>query len=126
MSARASTFKAPEMATIMQIISCADRAIQEDGSARTADQAMRVLEKTVDKLKAVTKPVTSTSSVGPGLCERSNSFDSLTSDTSTITDAGSDFTFIASLAVALLAVLTAPVADYFLWAIVISYDRMTQ
>lgn len=93
MSARASPFKAPEMATIMQIISCADKAIQEDGSARTADQAMQVLEKTVDKLKAVTKPLTSTSSVGPGLRERSNSFDSLASDISTITDAGSDFTF---------------------------------
>ena len=93
MSARASPFKAPEMATIMQIISCADKAIQEDGSARTADQAMQVLEKTVDKLKAVTKPLTSTSSVGPALRERSNSFDSLASDISTITDAGSDFTF---------------------------------
>lgn len=92
MAARASPFKAPEMATIMQIISCADKAIQEDGNARTADETMSILEKTVDKLKAVTKPA-ATQPGGPGLRERSNSFDSLASDASTITDAGSDFTF---------------------------------
>ena len=92
MSARASPFKAPEMATIMQIISCADRAIQEDGNARTADETMSILEKTVDKLKAVTKPA-ATHTSSSGLRERSNSFDSLASDVSTITDAGSDFTF---------------------------------
>ena len=92
MAARASPFKAPEMATIMQIISCADKAIQEDGNARTAGETMTILEKTVDKLKAVTKPA-ATQPGGPGLRERSNSFDSLASDASTITDAGSDFTF---------------------------------
>lgn len=92
MAARASPFKAPEMATIMQIISCADKAIQEDGNARTADETMTILEKTVGKLQAVTKPAATPLS-GPGLRERSNSFDSLASDVSTITDDGSDFTF---------------------------------
>lgn len=88
----ASPFKAPEIGVIMSIISQADKAIQEDGSARTAEQTMAILERSVDKLKAVTRPPAPSPGPAGALRERSNSFDSISSDMSTVTDAG-DFTF---------------------------------
>ena len=88
----ASPFKAPEIGAIMTIISQADKAIQEDGTARTAEQTMTILERSVDALKAVTKSPTTSPGPGGGLRERSNSFDSMSSDVSNVTDAG-DFTF---------------------------------
>jgi len=80
------------MGAIMTIISQADKAIQEDGTARTAEQTMTILERSVDKLKAVTKPPTASPGPGGGLRDRSDSFDSVSSDVSNVTDAG-DFTF---------------------------------
>ena len=80
------------MGAIMTIISQADKVIQEDGTARTAEQTMAILERSVDKLRAVTKPPTASPGPYGGLRERSNSFDSMSSDVSNVTDAG-DFTF---------------------------------
>ena len=88
MSARGSPFKAPDVGSIITIISQADKIIQEDGTASSAEQTMAVLESdtSVEKLKAVTKK-----SPSPGTQrERSNSVDSASSDMSV---AGGDFTF---------------------------------
>ena len=72
----------------MAIISQADKAVQEDGGAVTAEQTMAILQKASHRFKAVS---TAPSSPPSRRLVRSDSFDSSASDIST-TDAG-EFTF---------------------------------